>query len=186
MKNMKFVKAINFDIPITPRPFQSVRSSIRIKSDAIAKLSQILRTRATLQKKLNDIKNNCFYIHHHQDPKKKSYQTEIEWRVKSQLPRDHEPWNGGIGIAIIYKLPILKSMPEWEKVEIVESDNNWAQATKPDKDNLDKPVQDAMEGLVYTNDSRIYHSTVEKVYSETPGIEIKVSFYRKKTRKEIT
>ena len=47
--------------------------------------------------------------------------------------------------------------------------------TKPDLDNLLKSLTDAMEGIIYTNDSRIVKKEVEKVYGDPPRVEVEVS-----------
>lgn len=45
--------------------------------------------------------------------------------------------------------------------------------TKPDIDNLTKTL-DALQGVVFRNDSQIVESTVSKVYSATPKLEIRI------------
>ena len=44
--------------------------------------------------------------------------------------------------------------------------------TKPDLDNLTKAILDALEGIIYTNDSRIVRKNLEKVYGSPPRVEI--------------
>jgi len=51
---------------------------------------------------------------------------------------------------------------------------NWKQS-KPDvQDNLNKVVGDALQGMIYTNDSRIALFIGMKLYSATPRAEIKI------------
>mgnify|MGYP000888725373 CR=1 FL=1 len=45
-------------------------------------------------------------------------------------------------------------------------------ATKPDLDNLIKSVKDALEGIIYTNDSRIVDEVIKKRYGDPPRVEI--------------
>lgn len=45
---------------------------------------------------------------------------------------------------------------------------------KPDLDNLVKSVKDALEGIVYTNDSRIVDEVVRKRYDDPPRVEITI------------
>ena len=47
--------------------------------------------------------------------------------------------------------------------------------TKPDLDNLLKSLTDAMEGIIYTNDSRIVRKVVSKEYGDPPRVEVEVS-----------
>lgn len=44
--------------------------------------------------------------------------------------------------------------------------------TKPDLDNLLKCLTDAMEGIIYTNDSRIVDEAVGKRYGDPPRVEV--------------
>jgi len=45
---------------------------------------------------------------------------------------------------------------------------------KPDLDNLVKSVKDALEGVIYTNDSRIVDEVVRKRYDDPPRVEITI------------
>ncbi len=47
-------------------------------------------------------------------------------------------------------------------------------ATKPDLDNLIKSVKDALEGIIYTNDSRIVDEVARKRYGDPPRVEITI------------
>ena len=52
---------------------------------------------------------------------------------------------------------------------------NWKYPeTKPDRTNLLKPIEDALEGIVYTNDSRIVDGRVTKVFADYDYVRIKV------------
>lgn len=46
--------------------------------------------------------------------------------------------------------------------------------TKPDLDNLAKSVTDALEGLLYTNDSRFVDKILKKRYGDPPRVEIRI------------
>lgn len=45
---------------------------------------------------------------------------------------------------------------------------------KPDHDNLEKALYDALEGIIYTNDSRIVEKTFRKCYGHSPGVEVTI------------
>ena len=45
---------------------------------------------------------------------------------------------------------------------------------KPDLDNLVKSVKDALEGIIYTNDSRIVDEVIRKRYGDPPRVEIAI------------
>jgi len=47
-------------------------------------------------------------------------------------------------------------------------------ATKPDLGNLIKSVCDALQGVIYTNDSRFVDKLLHKRYGDPPRVEIKI------------
>jgi len=47
-------------------------------------------------------------------------------------------------------------------------------ASRPDLSNYEKGIEDALEGVIYTNDSRICVKNSRKVYGSAPGIRIRI------------
>lgn len=47
---------------------------------------------------------------------------------------------------------------------------------KPDCDNIAKIICDALNGIAYHDDSQIYSLNVEKLYSETPRVEVRMEW----------
>ncbi len=45
---------------------------------------------------------------------------------------------------------------------------------KPDRDNLDKLVLDALTGVIWTDDSLVCDGRIQKVYDRKPRIEVKI------------
>ena len=43
---------------------------------------------------------------------------------------------------------------------------------KPDLDNLEKPLWDAMQGVFFQDDAQIIEKTITKVYSDNPRVEV--------------
>ena len=43
---------------------------------------------------------------------------------------------------------------------------------RPDLDNLNKSVMDALNGIVYRDDCQVVTLNSKKVYAETPGVDI--------------
>tara|TARA_Y100000289_G_C3889703_1_gene133271 strand:- start:217 stop:639 length:423 start_codon:yes stop_codon:yes gene_type:complete len=76
--------------------------------------------------------------------------------IQAQVPEDHELWDGPI---IIQKATFCFTHPKsWSKKKVAELESGvtFYKDTKPDlHDNLFKAVIDAMEGIIFTNDSRI-------------------------------
>ena len=91
------------------------------------------------------------------------------WELKIQAAamevRPEKLWDEPLRMTTEYILQRPKSKPK--RVQ--------HPATKPDLDNLDKSVKDALEGLIYTNDSRIVESRYCKRYGEPERVEITIS-----------
>ena len=47
--------------------------------------------------------------------------------------------------------------------------------TKPDADNIAKAVLDALNGLAYTDDSKVTRLVVVKLYGTEPRVEVKLT-----------
>ncbi len=111
-----------------------------------------------------------------------SYQTKaikdsakkITIEAKSQIPSDFKPFNGPIEIDVLFVFPLLKGFSK-KKVQEIESGIIYYKDTKPDLDNTQKNILDPLEGLVYTNDSRICRTRAEKIYGIEPRTEITIT-----------
>lgn len=134
----------------TPQPKQSVRSTIT--TDAAGKLK----------------------IHHHQTAKIKGNEKSIMLQARVQLPKGFKPFTGPIAITKLHYY--FKPQKHWPKYKLAElqAGKKFYKHTKPDlTDNLSKPVFDALQGLVFLNDSQVCKmDNVEKLYSNNPRIEI--------------
>lgn len=72
--------------------------------------------------------------------------------------------DGPLFARIAFYLPRPRSAPKKRKYPDV----------KPDHDNLEKAVFDALEGIIYTNDSRIVEKHFKKLYGDPPRVEIEI------------
>ena len=113
-----------------------------------------------------------------------SYQTadvkrnedNIRLQIIRQLPKGFEPFTGGIIITRLhYIFPMLKGLKKSE-LKKIESGGVVYKTTKPDLiDNLAKGLFDAMEGIVFVNDSQICAMyNVKKYYGKVPKIIIEM------------
>ncbi len=95
----------------------------------------------------------------------------IASQVIEQIPLTHKPWTGPIMIRMQFVFPPTSG---WSKKKLAElkDGKRFYKTTKPDVDNLQKLVFDAMQGRVYINDSQICNLFVEKIYGQTPKTEI--------------
>jgi Holliday junction resolvase RusA-like endonuclease len=95
--------------------------------------------------------------------------------VLSQLPLDHVLYDQAIGAKLKFIFPPLKS---WSKAtkSLFENGNVIYKISKPDIDNLQKSIFDALNKIVYVDDSRVSKVEAEKIYGKEPKIEIE--FYK--------
>lgn len=79
---------------------------------------------------------------------------------------------GSLIITITAHMPI---MPSWnQKKKESAYDGSMLPTTKPDWDNFGKIASDALNGVVYEDDSQIVEGTVRKRYSGQPRLEIEI------------
>ena len=97
----------------------------------------------------------------------------IAFEVKQQLPMCFKPFDEPIGLEVLFVSPIKKSASKKEKAAIERGEIIYKD-TKPDIDNITKMCLDAMQGVVYINDSRICEYKATKIYGTIPKIQIRV------------
>lgn len=110
----------------------------------------------------------------YQNSKYGKYNRELIKQAKEHLPIGFIPFSGPLEAHVTYVFPPLKGMSKKDK-EYLEQGGFILKDTKPDvTDNLNKGLFDAMEKLLYENDSRIalFHS--RKVYGKEPKIILKI------------
>ena len=71
-------------------------------------------------------------------------------------------------IIAYYQIP--KSVSKKKKKMMLDGDIR--PMTKPDLDNIEKIIYDALNGIAYTDDSHIIAQRCAKFYSETPRVEV--------------
>lgn len=117
--------------------------------------------------------------HVHSYQKKEVVQNEQNIRaiILSQLPKDFTPFTQGVIVKrLLYIFPPTSNWSK-KKIKELEEDVLIFKTTKPDLDsNLNKALFDAMEGIIYLNDSQVCQiQNNSKVYGFTPRIEIELS-----------
>lgn len=82
------------------------------------------------------------------------------------------PYSQPISIVITINIPIPKS---WSKIRQEMANRREIMPTgRPDKDNYEKAIFDAMNGIVWLDDAQVVDSFTCKRYSRCPGIEVRV------------
>jgi len=139
-------------IPGIPRPKQSARFSIRSG------------------------KNGNNFIHKYQKKEIIENENNIRTTVLSQIPQGFQLFNGPVKInKLHYIFPPLKSMKKSEKT-FLQNGGIIYKHTKPDlTDNLQKGLFDALEGILFYNDSQVcIMNNVKKYYGLTPMIILEI------------
>lgn len=98
------------------------------------------------------------------DPQK-NLRDGFRWQIKGQYRND--PLLCPLRLDLIFFMPIPASKSKLKKKQM--ANGLIAHACKPDLDNLVKFICDAMEGIIFKNDSQIVEMHLKKIYSEKPG-----------------
>jgi Holliday junction resolvase RusA-like endonuclease len=81
--------------------------------------------------------------------------------------------SGPLQVAVLARFPIPASWPKWKRDAA--AGGLVGHTTKPDADNVLKAVLDAMNGVVFADDSQVVRKIPEKHYTtSTPGLEVLV------------
>ncbi len=100
----------------------------------------------------------------------------LKVQIIQQLPRGYIPLDEPLEIdyKFYYSYPKALIQTKANKLKI-QLGQLFYKHTKPDIDNLQKQINDAMNSVVYLDDSRIVKISAEKLYSDVPRIEITVT-----------
>ena len=105
----------------------------------------------------------------------KQAQQNIREDVLSQLPEGHVPYDEPLEVIVTFVFPIPASLKKSEK-KFIEEGGIVYKPTKPDiVDNLMKGLFDAMNGIVFIDDSRICKAQTRKIYGPIPQTLVKIS-----------
>lgn len=95
------------------------------------------------------------------------YENLVKTSFTAEYP-NQRPIDSEIAAVIYAYYPIPKSASRKRKQLMARGDIK--PITKPDTDNIAKAVLDSLNGIAYSDDSRITDLTVMKRYSETPRV----------------
>lgn len=102
------------------------------------------------------------------------YESEVVHSYNSQIPSKYQ-LEGPIqaDIKAYFKIPNANKKETHKMIANITKHTH-----KPDIDNIEKSVLDALNGLAYADDSQIVKLTAEKFYSENPRLELYIKEYR--------
>lgn len=105
------------------------------------------------------------------DPKGSAeYKRLVSLYAKRVAPR--EPLTGPLEVEIEVYRSIPKSLPKYKRAKIEAGE--LFPVTKPDVDNYGKTPLDALNKLIWKDDSQIHRLTIAKYYSDRPRLEITI------------
>ena len=104
-------------------------------------------------------------------PKKTAdYEAAARWAASVGM-RGHDLFTGPVTVRFRFYFPIAKSWPKHRREEA--SAGRLPHTGKPDVDNCAK-VLDAMNGIVFADDSQVVRVEAEKLYGDEPRTEVEV------------
>lgn len=106
-------------------------------------------------------------IIHHSDPKTVKYENLVALSAQAAMA-GKGLISGAVFLELDIRLPIPKSWPAKKKAMAIQG--LVAATKKPDCSNIQKSIEDGMNGVVYVDDVQIVKGTQSKRYAETPGV----------------
>ena len=104
-----------------------------------------------------------------------NYENLVKVCFRDMYP-DHVPLDAetAVGVEIMACYSIPKSASKKRRLGMLLG--HIRPLKKPDCDNIAKIICDALNGIAYHDDSQIYSLNVEKLYSETPRVEVRMEW----------
>lgn len=112
---------------------------------------------------------------HYTKPQTREWQEALRWSFVQASPH-HEPHDGPVTLDVTAYLSAPQRLRGKKHAAgiLLES---VPMTTRPDVDNIAvKAVLDALSGLAYTDDARVWQVTARKVYSMRPRLEVVITF----------
>ena len=116
------------------------------------------------------------FVKSYQTADVKANESNIKMQVISQLPADFLVTARPIKVTKLHYVFSPPKKTTKRDMKAIEAGELVYKATKPDlTDNLNKGVFDALQGIIYTNDSQIISmDDVKKIYGHRPRIDIEL------------
>ena len=103
-------------------------------------------------------KHNVFY-----NPRQK-FKNKLIKEIKNQLPDDFECIEGEVVLNLIFGITAPKSISNSETKSALIYEDILHPLTRPDIDNYSKVILDALNNLVFEDDSQVFELNSKKVY----------------------
>jgi Holliday junction resolvase RusA-like endonuclease len=112
------------------------------------------------------------FVSTYTDAKTKSYETLVK-EAATKAMGSSPPLDGPVRLDCIVRLPVPKSYPK-KRSEACLNGSEWP-TKKPDWDNVAKSVADAMNDIVFVDDTQIVIARIVKIYAAEAGVDVKVT-----------
>jgi Holliday junction resolvase RusA-like endonuclease len=106
---------------------------------------------------------------HFKDEKTASYMTLVKWSAAAAM-KARPPLAGPLLVLVTIRLAPPVSTPKRSLPLMLA--NELLPTKKPDVDNVLKAIFDGCKGVTMTDDVQVCDLHVQKVYSETPGVDV--------------
>ena len=111
------------------------------------------------------------FVQTYTDKKTANYEELVKFHANTAMV-DLDPLKGAVAVYIYIKLAVPKSYSK-KRTEACLSGLE-RPTKKPDWDNVAKSICDAMNGIVYMDDTQIVDAHVTKVYATNAGVDVGV------------
>ena len=111
------------------------------------------------------------FVSTYTDAKTKTYEALVKEEAQKAMGSS-EPIETPISFYCYIRLPVPKSYSK-KRIEACLSGSELP-TKKPDWDNVAKSVADAMNGVIYLDDSQIVQATITKKYDTVAGVDVMV------------
>ena len=106
---------------------------------------------------------------------------QFENLIKVSFSQAHPGWmplskEYAVAVDLTAYFPPPKSIPRW-KQEAIDA-GYWPKLSRPDGDNIQKAVLDALNSIAFHDDSQVAEGRFRKIYADRPRLEVKISYRR--------
>lgn len=108
------------------------------------------------------------------DPKTRKYEASVRAAAASVMA-GRDPFEGPLSVSLRFRMPIPKSATKRARAAMATGEI--AHTSRPDLDNCQKAILDAMNGVVFCDDSQIVRSFTTKLYAELPGVDVRIEAF---------
>ena len=106
--------------------------------------------------------------------KTRTWEEMAAWEARRQY--QDEPLDGAIHLDVEAVFAIPRSWAKWKREEA--EDDMVMHIVRPDASNVLKAVEDALQGIVFRDDSQISAVSIEKWYGSEPGVWVEAKALR--------